>query len=899
MSQGRLEPTVQGRTMFNKMTRCNFLLAVAGALAMSVQVLADTPRNVNVQAGDLVQALDVLAKQCGVDVVYPSKQLRGMTTKGVTGTLETREAFERLIEGTRLVLREDGKSVMISLPKGEARREKEEEGIRLAQGDTSAPPQTPQESRGELEELEEIVVTGTHIRGTENNTAPVTVLDRAYIDSAGISTTTALIESLPQNFALASQSGVLVPGVTSPEVQGSAINLRAIGEGTTLTLLNGRRMASGFFGRAPDISALPLSAIDRVEVLTDGASAVYGSDAVGGVVNFILRRDFKGAETQLRSGWADGVNEYRVSQALGNAWDSGNALLSVEYYKRDLLEAEDRNFVPPASLIGSLYPRDENYSALFSGRQSLTDKLSAFADALYTHRDTYNEGGRAIFDFNAATENPQLTATTGLTYKIVDWQIEGSASYARNETDLISRSSEPDVVPTLNFEGLFTIESAQLKADGSLFDLPGGSARAAIGADWRSEHYRFANSNGFGGDFDRIVRSVFGEIYAPLIGPDNAKAGVRRLELSLAGRFDDYSSFGSSFDPRLGLMWEPVAGLRLRGSFGTSYVAPSLSDYDVSFNGATAFPFADPGSPSGTSYILLTDGSGDEGLSAQESESWSLGLEFSPPAVPGLHMGFNYYRIDYTDRIAAPPSFIVVLDNPQSFGKLIARDPTREQIEAAIESGRKGLGFAAFDPNDPNFLPISEDEFFEDAVDAVDVVIDARRQNLSVVKTDGLDVSLEYAFRAAGGEMQLGLNGTYIFELEQQLTAASEPFKTVDTFNNPPDWRVRASLGWQRQAWATSLFLSHADSYTDNRIVAAPVPVGSYTTVDARVAYDFKERVQSGFLAGLTLSACAQNLFDRVPPRTAVIFDFRDLGFDPTNANPMGRLLAIDLVKSW
>jgi iron complex outermembrane receptor protein len=228
--------------------------------------------------------------------------------------------------------------------------------------------------------MEEILVTGTLIRGIENPTAPITVLDRNYIDSTGFSTTSSLIESIPQNFALANQAGVLTPGVTSTRDQGVSINLRGIGEGTTLVLLNGRRLPLGFAGSAVDISSLPLSAVERVEVLTDGASALYGSDAVGGVVNFVMRRDFEGAETRFRAGWADGVNEYRANQVLGANWGSGGVIMSAEYYYRDLLLTEDRDYVPENTLIGALYPEDENFSVYLSAFQDITDSVEAFAD---------------------------------------------------------------------------------------------------------------------------------------------------------------------------------------------------------------------------------------------------------------------------------------------------------------------------------------------------------------------------------------------------------------------------------------------------------------------------------------------------------------------------------------
>jgi len=309
---------------------------------------------------------------------------------------------------------------------------------------TGSEQQAASEKRRKVDVLAEVIVTGTQIRGIENSTVPVIVLDRAYIDASGLGTTTNLLESLPQNFALANQSGVQVPGVSDSATQGASINLRGIGEGTTLILLNGRRMASGFAGSAVDISALPLGAIQRVEILTDGASARYGSDAIGGVVNFILRDDLEGAETRMRAGLADGgVNEYVVSQALGDTWDSGNALASLEYHKRDLLPSSARDFVPRTSDIGSLFPSDEIYSAMVTGRQALTDTLSVFTDALYTKRNSYNEGGSITLNENTNTHNPQVTATLGLDWALGrGWQVEAAGSYSNNELDQVRQSAQ-------------------------------------------------------------------------------------------------------------------------------------------------------------------------------------------------------------------------------------------------------------------------------------------------------------------------------------------------------------------------------------------------------------------------------------------------------------------------
>lgn len=890
---------------------------------------ADRQVELVIEQQSLADALNEWAKQTGLQLVSASSDLMNTTVPPkIRGSYTAQGALDELLKDTSLTyewvseravaIREKSPIVpaalqptskpgvqptyqVTKLSGAEAREGRlGTPGPVLAQNAaTSSPERVSRNVERNAQELEEIVVTGTHIRGTQNRTLPTTVLDKQYIESTGLSTTTSLIESLPQNFALASQSGVIVPGNSGAAAQGSSINLRGLGEGTTLVLLNGRRMALGFTGSAVDVSALPLSAMERVEVLTDGASALYGSDAIGGVVNFVLRRDFDGAETRIRSGWAEGgMNEYRLSQALGNVWSTGNALVSLEYYDRDLLPASERDFVPEMSEIGSLLPRDRNLSAVFSGRQDVTQTLSFFADALYAKRESYNEAGRIGVHEQRWIENPQVTAVTGLDWRIGnDWLIEASGSYARNKMHSLGSN---DFFVALGLgssisDSRFEIRGAQLKADGPLFDLPAGSVRAAIGTEWRSEAFEYSNAftsgvPGTAADLDQTVRSAFGEVYVPIVGETNALAGVRRLELSFAGRFDDYSSFGSSFDPRLGLMWEPVSGLRFRGTYGTSYKAPKLDDYNTSRNFAAAGLAPDPGIASGLSYQLQVAGVDADGFSAQESKSSSFGFEFLPKSVPGASVMVNYYRINYRDQITDPPSADVILANPSSFGTLIIRDPTVDQVNQFAAFGLLGQGLFVFNPDGTLGTSISPE--------LVDVIVDGRRRNQSVVKTSGLDLSLAYDLQTVAGNLRFSLAATHILELEKQITHTDVPFETVDTFYNPPDWRARGSIGWQHEQWATSVFANYTDSYVDNR-AATDVPVSSYTTVDLNVRYDIGDRFASGFLSGMVISASVQNLLDRDPPRAAIINLDGDMGFDPTNASPMGRLIALELVKSW
>lgn len=874
------------------------LAAAANAQAMTEWDLPEQP---------LAKSLRDIAAQTDSNILFDKKLVDAQSAPPLKMKATTEQALQQVLEGTGLTFRHlDDKTVTIQLASTSAATTTSASygssngRIRLAQADSGE----PVGRRGRLvegrplEDIEEIIVTGTNIRGIENNTAPVTVLTREYINASGYSTPSQLLASVTQNFAAANQSGQNIPGVGGSREEGAAINLRGIGEGTTLVLINGRRLSPGYRSAAVDISALPLSAVERVEILTDGASAIYGSDAVGGVVNFILRNDFEGVETRVRAGAADGVDEYRVSQAVGGAWDTGNVMLSLEYYDRELLRASDRDFVPANSLVGSLAPEDENYSAIISGRQELAGSLSMFVDALYTNRDSFNAGGRINFGENTLTENPQFQATVGLDWNVAgDWQLQISGTYADNkleqtQNNLVAGSQNPFL-----FDSQFQIEAGELKADGTLFTLPGGNVRAAIGGGYRSESYEELSKrpNGvvnFSADADQSVTSAFAEVYVPIFGEGNAVQGIRALELSLAGRYDDYSTSGSSFDPQAGLMWEPVAGFRLRGRYGTSYKAPSLVDYNLATNAAIAGFVPLPGR--GLTHLLQITGTDVAGLSPQESESSSFGFDYIPQTAQGLTLSLNYYKIRYSGFIATPGTPAVLIGNPAVYGDLLFNDPSVDLVNQFIAIGRLGIqGFRALNPN---FTPNTN---FDPAT--IDVIVDARRRNLSSVSTSGIDLATQYDWKVGANSFLVGIGGTYILERDLRVTRLADETDTVDTIFNPPNWRARASMSWQRGGLGANLFVNHTDSYQDNRVTTAPAlrEIDAYTTVDMRVAYNFSNRFTSGFLSGFTVALSAINVLDEDPPGVAVAANSSDPGFDPTNASPFGRLISLEFSKTW
>jgi iron complex outermembrane receptor protein len=202
--------------------------------------------------------------------------------------------------------------------------------------------------------IERIRVTGSSIKRTSvEGDLPITVFSRADIDAAGITSAEQLL--LQMNIAGNSSDNLASNGgIVSEEQRGnngvSGANLRGQGADATLVLLNGRRVAThGLKGRAVDLNSIPFAALERVEVLRDGASAVYGTDAIGGVINFITKSDFTGAEvsTFVDHTEAGGGNIYRTNLLLGTGdinKDGWNVFGTLSYKKNEVLAGNDRAF---------------------------------------------------------------------------------------------------------------------------------------------------------------------------------------------------------------------------------------------------------------------------------------------------------------------------------------------------------------------------------------------------------------------------------------------------------------------------------------------------------------------------------------------------------------------------
>ncbi len=212
---------------------------------------------------------------------------------------------------------------------------------------TWSPAQAQDKSSDEVSDENVVIVTGTRIKGVDPVGSAVIPVGREEMEKMGVSTTNDALRKLPQvvNFGGSNDQagGIEIQASSLNTFFAKSINLRGLGTASTLSLVNGHRVPpQGASGQLFDADNIPGIAIERIEVVADGGSAIYGSDAIGGVANFITRRPENTLEAQFRVGLADGVEEYIGSVAAGKKWSTGGFFLAYEYQKRTALKAEDR-----------------------------------------------------------------------------------------------------------------------------------------------------------------------------------------------------------------------------------------------------------------------------------------------------------------------------------------------------------------------------------------------------------------------------------------------------------------------------------------------------------------------------------------------------------------------------
>lgn len=319
---------------------------MACLLALSAHAQAEPVQQIDIPASDLVSALDVLAKQSGAQFIYRADQLRGLRTRGVRGNLPADAALDRLLQGTGYTTHRDTSGAVV-IVKGEPHAQAAPRPQPPAPPVPASSPPDADETR--TTELETIQVTGSRIpRSQIEGPAPVTVMTAAEIQANGFTSVPDVLRAMTQNGGETQSQQSFSGGDFSPGAQ--QVDLRGLGPNHTLVLVNGRRIADfpmPFKGRSnfTDISNIPLGMVDRIEVLTGSASAVYGSDAISGVVNFILKKEADGTTVDFRYGDTSrgGGDSMKLSLSSGFSRGGFNAVYGIELLDQKPLWAYERS----------------------------------------------------------------------------------------------------------------------------------------------------------------------------------------------------------------------------------------------------------------------------------------------------------------------------------------------------------------------------------------------------------------------------------------------------------------------------------------------------------------------------------------------------------------------------
>lgn len=973
-------------------------LLMASATPVCAQQI-EAARRFDIPAGPLSRTLPAFARQSGQQILYPSALVADRSSPAVSGDYPVETALALLLRDTGLTYRRSRPNVFVLIDPS-------------SRADASEPEATV---------LDEVVVTGSLLRGVIDGPSPVVVVSRDQIDRDGHATVAQALAALPQNFGGTANEAAIGNGGDRTGTNANyanGVNLRGLGSDATLVLVNGRRIAgTGSKGDFADISSIPTAAVERIDVLLDGASALYGADAVGGVINIVLRDDYDGAETRARYGTAaDGAfSDTLFAQTLGRRWTSGSIVGVYEYHDRDALPAADRrragdadlrwlggsdrrqNYSNPGNIMvidpasGSyvsayaippgqngtglqpgdflagqtnlsnhrvglnVLPRQTRHVAYLAARQDLGARLTVSGDARWAQRDyetssspitallTVNRNNpffvsptgassHAIaYSFAGQVPNPiqrgdveTLSTTIGadldlsqswrlssyLAYGAEEpgFEVEGSlqstylrealGSLADNPATLYSASRDGFINPF--GAGMFNpqaaldfissgwtrlwsesrITTANMMLDGDLVELPGGPLKLAIGAAFRRENFDrkvdaftsgIAPTLGALNASERDVAAFYAEARIPFFGAANARPGFDRLELSLAARFEDYGDVGQTTSPKVGLVWEPIAGARLRANYGRSFRAPALREVN---DAATASPSILPrGSQQILTMILY---GGNPALEPETADTWTIGGDFRPPSIEGLRISVNAFQTDFENRIGQP-----ALENVFTALTDGALSPFVREIDPANSAQDRADMQAILDLPTTNLRDLF-------AADAYGAIIDARYVNTASVQVRGADLTVGYAFEAGPNAFDMSTSLTWLERFDARATPTSAIESQLDRPNYPVSLRGRAALSWTRGPFTLGGGLDFVSDYAD----LTGRRIGSWTTADLQARF----APETGPFAGTSIALTIQNLFDRAPP----FYDAPEgVAYDAANADVIARYVSLQLTRSW
>ena len=824
----------------------------------------------------------------------------------------------------------------------------------------------------EAKKVERIEVTGSRIKRSDiEGPSPVQSISKADIENMGYDNLQQLLERMP----VAGSGTFSTRGNNQDSTANgaAAVSLRGLGADATLVLINGRRVsisafAEGITNSFVDINSIPVSAIERIDILKDGASAIYGSDAVAGVVNVILKKDIDGVEVNLGYGGTDGPNyeETTASVVWGTTSEKSSASVIIDYFKNTSLSSDEMGRLGTANQapyggedfrssrgfpgyfyvdgvktidpdcpaenatasgsclfdygpFGYIAPAAERIGAISQFEYRFDNGITGFLEMAVQHNTSVAAGAPTPLDEDAGLtvpanhpnnpfgqdieigryrtvdagarqwdiESDTMRIVAGLKGEINDWSWETAVQKGRSKsmqtgdrsqgwvrTDFLQQEidagnynpfggtyNDPAVVDRITTSLVRRGESHMTSFDanitGEAFSFGDDVVMMAAGIEYREEDVsdipddQFQRGLIFG--TESVSASANRDQYAAYV--EFSIPLAETLELQLAGRYDDYSDFGTTTNPKVALRWAPTDEITVRGSWAQGFRAPSLAQVGLGPSQESQF-FVDTYRCQATGKDCSAldyniEFAGNPDLQPEESESWNVGFIWAPTAEFGLSV--DVWSITQDNKI-----------DEQEFGPIYASECNNQNSTVCVRLSPNG----------------------GDALGTIQKIF-STFENVSSQEVSGVDISTNYNHSLDDlGLLKFNLEWAYQDKFEKDGRDYTGEY-------GYPEHRFIFSTNWEMGAFNTNLNISYVGEFEDTPDIDfdgnldfdtnTSRMVDSQTLVDLQTSY----RVSDSAKVSLGIN----NLFDEEPPFAIGDGDSDLYGYASGVHNPRGRYI--------
>ena len=894
-------------------------------LAFSIQAAAAPERiHFNIEAQPLAKALQAFGIQASRQVLFAPSLIAGKQAQSIAGDLEVDTALARLLEGTGLTFSDTNGTILIieappAAPKSSGSNPTPQTRMAPAagQGASATAPQGRRDGAADGSQDAandssnsggEVIVTGTRqtSRTVSTSLAPIDIITAADLEKSGS-------ESVRDLIAANTPSANVSSSGAGASFTVKSLSLRGLSSDQTLVLVDGKRRhdTSIMFingttqnGQSPaDLDLIPTSAIDHIEVLRDGASVQYGSDALAGVVNIILKKDQSGglsatggetaegdgtaANVTLDQGWSigDGGTLHLSTDISGQGRTDRGGLYTGQLFPRVNGQPDPREATADRYLNKPGQPEVTRYDGAYNFTLPLADRVQLYSFSTVAYRDSnswltyrnpasvsnnltvYPQGYTPRLDLEDRVYQIALgvkgTGLLGIAWDLSTTYGEDHVRYGEHTSLNVSYGAQS---PTDFYIGATEFREWTTNLDltrdfaTGVFNEP---LFVAVGAEYRRNRYEispgdsasYANGGagvvsgsqgvtGFppslSGEWSRHNKSVYLDVDQTL---------AKGLDASVAARYEDYSDFGATTNEKASARYEPIAGYALRGTVSTGFRAPTLAQEH--YASSSTIGISEPGFTSLVPYPVQTlppNSAAAEALGAmplrpEKSTNYSLGLIVEP--VPRLTLSADAYEILIKNRILLSATL----------------------LGTAVSNA---LASAGLNPQQGGF-------FFTNAADTT---------------TRGLDLVANYLSRFEDlGTVKWGLAANFNHTKFDRVAAPPAALAAAglvlidrarigDFTRGTPSNKLIGDVDWNIARLETFLRVTHYGSVVaENDNPALDAPAAARFIVDLNISYHVTER--------LSASIGADNVFNTYP--TVVQLADRSNGFQYYNAySPFG-----------